>query len=226
MTTFSNKILYTKGQLDYRCIILTGNETETTFNFKDPLFNVISIEAVQGEITTNDTTEWVEVRCPEIDKRIENGITSYDTSLLVTKSAIPFIKSHTSRYFAKPKDRLDAVTVYILRKLPSTGTTTLSGDWIIELEIATVRVPTHADWRNIPDTEVSNDTSEILEVQVPALPITPPEPLVEKKRKKKKKENMEIQPASTGSSLEGSLLSGSLGLLGLGSALALGVRIK
>ena len=247
MTTFSNKILYTKGQLDYRCLTLTSNQTETTFKFKDPIFNVISIEAVQGEIKTNDPDEWLDVRCKEIDKRIENGITSYDTSLVLTKSEVPFIKSHTSRFFAKPKDRLDSLTIIINRKLPTTGSTTLSSDWIIELELTSIRVATHADWRNIPDTEISKETSEVLGIE-PEDPqeladasgfakspvaikekaeLKQEERKKKKKIKKSKKEPMtEIQPASTGTSLESSIMTGSLGLLGIGSALALGIKLK
>ena len=137
------------------------------------------------------------------------------------------MKNHTSRYFSKPKDRLDSLNILIKRKLPTTGTTTLSSHWIMEIEIVTVRIPTHADWRNIPDTELGQETSTILQEQSEDIVIKNPvsEPPKEKK-KKKKKETMEIVPASTGSSLEGSLVSGSLGLLGVGTALALGVKLK
>tara|TARA_B100000902_G_scaffold373071_1_gene400684 strand:- start:699 stop:1394 length:696 start_codon:yes stop_codon:yes gene_type:complete len=231
MTTFSNKILYTRGQLEYRSITIVGNQTETTFNFKDPLFNVISIEAVQGEITTDNSDEWLDIRCKEIDKKIENGITSFDTSLLLTKSGIPFMKNHTSRYFSKPKDRLDSLNILIKRKLPTTGATTLSSDWIMEIELVTVRIPTHADWRNIPETEQGQETSEFLQDKTEDVvliknPVSPEPPKKKNKKKKDKKEKMEIAPASTGSSLEGSLITGSLGLLGIGSALALGVKLK
>jgi len=238
MTTFSNKILYTKGNLDYRSLILVGDSIEQTFNFKDPLFNVISIEAAQGEINTNNASEWVSVSCKEIDKKIENGITNYDTSLVLTKSTLPFVKSHTSRYFSKPKDRLDAITISM--KTISGTKPTLTGLWVIELEIVTVRVPTHADWRNIPETESGKDSNEILLETEPNVTRTASKEIKDKNKKgvvtensenskkkpKKEKFKNKVVPASSGSSLQSMLLTGSVGLLGIGSAVAMGVNFK
>tara|TARA_X000001036_G_scaffold439549_1_gene491084 strand:- start:5556 stop:6263 length:708 start_codon:yes stop_codon:yes gene_type:complete len=235
MTTFSNKILYTKGNLDYRCLTLVGDSIEQTFNFKDPLFNVISIEAAQGEINTNNSSEWISVSCKEIDKKIENGITDYDTSLVLTKSTLPFVKTHTSRYFSKPKDRLDALSISMET---TTGTKpTLTGSWIIELEIITVRVPTHADWRNIPDTESGKDANEMLLESEPNTTVSASKEKEKKEHKKnidtskkkpKKKENLKnkVVPVSSGSSLQSMLLASSLGLIGVGSAVAMGVNFK
>ena len=239
MTTFSNKSLYTKGQLDYRCLTLLGNSTEQTFDFKDPLFNVISIEASQGEINTDNASEWITVRCKEIDKKIENGITNYDTSLLLTKSGVAFMKTHTSRFFSKPKDRLDSISISIETITGANKFPSLIGTWVIELEIATVRVPTHADWRNIPDTESGENTSEILIDDAKKEPPTPnkskPKDTTKsaksaksaKSTKSSSKENFKKDSApAKPSSLESSLLTGTLSLLGIGSAVAMGVNFK
>tara|TARA_X000001036_G_scaffold412213_1_gene425546 strand:+ start:4162 stop:4887 length:726 start_codon:yes stop_codon:yes gene_type:complete len=236
MPTFSNKLLYTKGYLDYHCLTLSGNSTEEKFIFKEPIFNIVACEAVQGEIKTNNPLDWISVICREIDKKNETGLTGYDTKVILVKSEVPFVKTHATRYFSKPKDKLESITLKLQKVLPNTTTPiTLNGPWIIQLELTTVRVATHTDWRNISPIDIKSDgdiSSDLNsdktrdDLEKPDIKVLP-----EKKEKKKKssrkaaKKDIKIpEPAhkENMSSLRSYLVNGGVGALGVGTAMALG----
>ena len=234
MTTFSNKVLYTKGHLSHHSIILQGtsSETEKKFTFKEPIKNVIAIEAVQGALwttTTSDKNLWYKIRCPTVEKRLEGKMgTEYDTPLALVNANVPFALCHSVRYFSKPKDSVGELEIAIE---PIEGqVSSLDSNWIIELDITTVRVATHADWRNIPTSaDVAEESGQKFDKVRDDLHSNFKNPLVTSVTKRKPKEKKKPKPtdgANQTSLSNSTVLKGSVGALGLGTALALGLKFK
>jgi len=256
MTTFSNKLLYSKGHLDHHSIVLKGSATDTeiTFRFKDPIHNVVAVEAVQGMLTSGagsgDT--WVYIRCPLTERRLEGKYgTEFDIPLALVKTNYPFALNHNTRYFSKPKDSVKELTLsFELASSASATSLSLSAPWIIQLEITTVRIATHTDWRNIPEKAEGESgqfdkTRDDIEPgsENKALTIkasrSPREEFGENSltRKKKKKKNTSIdsrkksqgpepQGKVASSTLGSSVVKGTVGVLAAGTALALGLKFK
>jgi len=252
MTTFSNKLLYSKGHLDHHSIVLKGSATETdiTFKFKDPIQNVVAVEAVQGMLTTSaglgDT--WVYIRCPLTERRLEGKYgTEFDIPLALIKTNYPFALNHNTRYFSKPKDSINELSLsFELATSAGGNTLSLSAPWIIQLEITTVRIATHTDWRNIPEKAEGEDSKfdKTLDAIEPTTALRP-EKFQENGMKKKKKKKTSIdspareskssrshnskkipQPKNASSSLGSSVVKGTIGVLATGTALALGLKFK
>lgn len=239
MTSFSNKVLYTKGHLQHHSITITGTATELekTVLFKDPIYNVIAVEAVQGIIHgDNDATDddWVKITCPQVQRRLEGKIaTNYDTGLAVVSAGTVFGATHGVRYFSKPKDKYSDLTIS-LELLSSSDsskkTLALGKPWVIELDIISIGVATHTDWKNVPTPA---DNPEDTKIDKTLDYLHKPETMVvstpEKKKKKKipKKVMTRAEPmVSTSSLANSSVVKGSLGVLGLGTALAFGLKFK
>ena len=234
MTTFSNKVLYTKGYLDYHVITVKGNQTDTdiTFNFKEPIKNVVSMEVVQGIIKSGTTDAWIYVRCPEMERRLEGKInTGINTPLALINANVPYALPHTHRYFSKPRDSLSFVNILLEIASPENGTLSLNGPWILEIELISIRVATHTDWRKIPQVD-SNKEGATFDKVHDALEQKEPDEIVvvAKEEPKKKKEKFttpkKAKPVPAESSLGSTLLTGTVGALGLGTAVALGVKFK
>ena len=242
MTTFSNKLLYSKGHLDHHSIVLKGSATETeiTFKFKDPIHNVVAVEAVQGMLTTSaglgDT--WIYIRCPLTERRLEGKYgTEFDIPLALIKTNYPFALNHNTRYFSKPKDSINELSLsFELATSAGGNTLSLSAPWIIQLEITTVRIATHTDWRNIPEKAEGENSKfdKTLDAIEPG-PRTPRVGFQESggiKKKKKKKTSIDSSDATQKSSrshnskkipqaknspgsLGSSVVKGTIGALGI-----------
>lgn len=240
MTSFSNKVLYTKGHLQHHSITITGTTSDTTktISFREPIYNVISVEAVQGIIhSDNDATDddWIRIKCPQVERRLEGKLgTGYDTGLAVVSAGTIFGVTHGARYFSKPKDNYSELTISLelVSSSDSNKTTlTLGKPWIIELELISIGVATHTDWKNIPNPadnpdDANNDRTHDYLHQPETMVVFSP-----KKKKKKATKNKESvkypESSPSNSSLSrSSVVKGSLGALGVGTALAFGLKFK
>tara|TARA_B100001250_G_scaffold134251_1_gene114788 strand:- start:6260 stop:6988 length:729 start_codon:yes stop_codon:yes gene_type:complete len=242
MTTFSNKVLYTKGHLNHHSIILHSTQTEETFKFKEPVKNVIAIEAVQGIILTTGTSPnyWCKVRCPLLEKRLEGKMgTEYDTPLALINANVPLALSHSTRFFSKPKDSIQELTLS-LEDL-SGNPFSLKDSWILELDITSVIVGTHADWKNIPSTkDVKDNPNQKFDKVHDHMEENFETPWVRSRtdKKNKKKKNNDVKNINTVSGIRdnttinnstlntSNILKSSVGLLGVGTALAMGLKFK
>ena len=242
MTSFSNKVLYSKGHLQHHSITITGaqNEFEKTIVLDVPIYNVISVEAVQGIVHGDSThVEWIKIRCPQVERRLEGKIgTGYDTGLAVVNAGVVFGATHGVRYFSKPKDKYSDLTISLelLSSSQSNKTTlTMEKPWVIELDIISVAVATHTDWRNVPTPaddpeDANNDKTHDYLHKPETMVVSIPTDLNKKKKKKSQKKqtpDKAPEPFDSNSSLaRGSVVKGSLGVLGLGAAMALGLKFK